>query len=257
MRHPVDGKHNLIAYTKEARAGADEDGRVAVLDDAGDELRLKQVRFSLCVDLAARIVKETGICPYPQTSVMVWKDGTDGIAGRFDAQQIMMKVMAIIAIDAVEPRTYPNVPAPVFGECADRSGDRHPGRIGGDEMPVVSAEEALAPSAEPEIAVAVCECVCREIGVEALWFAIRSECALAPSTKSSCTHADPQVLLIVDKKGADGVVRKAVAGRPVRYTIGPKTPDTVATGSYPEIPRRVIQQYRDGTVHSGSRHLIE
>src|SRR5260370_41926817 len=135
MRHPVDGKHNVIAYAKEASAGTDKDRSVAILDDTGDELRLKQMRLSRWIDLAARIVKETGIGAYPQASAMVWKNGTDGIAGGFDAQQIVMKGMAVIAIDAVEPRTYPNVPAPVFGECTDRSGDRHSGRIGGDEAP--------------------------------------------------------------------------------------------------------------------------
>ena len=149
MRHPFDGKHDVIAYAKEARAGADKDRCIAVLDDAGDELRLKQMRLSRWIDLAARIVKETGIGAYPQASAMVWKNGTDGIAGGFDAQQIVMEGMAVVPIDAVEPRTDPDVPAPVFGECADRSGDWHSGGIGGDEVPVVPAEEPFAPRAEP------------------------------------------------------------------------------------------------------------
>ena len=155
MRHPVDGKYDAVAYAKEASTGADEDRSVTILDDAGDELRLKQVRFSLCVDLAARIVKETGICPYPQTSVMVWKDGTDGIAGGFDAQQIVMKCTAVVAIDAVEPRAYPDVPVPVFGKRADRRSDRHSRRIRSDEMSVVPTEKTLAPGTEPKVTVAV------------------------------------------------------------------------------------------------------
>ncbi len=109
------------------------------------------------VDLAARKVEETRIRADPETSATVWKDGADSVAGGFDAQQIVMKRMAVIAIDAVEPRTYPNVPAPVFGECADRRSDRHSRRIDSGEVPVVSAEEAFTPGAEPEVAVAVRE----------------------------------------------------------------------------------------------------
>src|SRR5258708_6217386 len=100
MRHPVDGKDNAVAYAKEACTSADEDRSVAVLDDAGDELRLKQVRLSQRVDLAGRKVEEAGIRADPETTATVWKDGADGIARRFDAQQIVMKCMAVIAIDA-------------------------------------------------------------------------------------------------------------------------------------------------------------
>src|SRR5258705_4010001 len=157
MRHPLDGKHNAIAYAKEARTGAHEDRSVAIFNDAGDELRFEQVRFLHGVYLAGGKVKETCICADPETSPTVWKDRTDSVSGRFDAQQIVMKGMAVIAIDAVEPRTYPNVPAPVFGECADRRSDRHSRRIGGGEMPVVPAEETLTPGAEPEVAGAFCE----------------------------------------------------------------------------------------------------
>src|SRR5260370_34739970 len=140
MRHPVDGKYYAVSYAKEARTGADEDRSVAVLDDAGDELRLKQVRLSRWVDLAGRKVEETGVRADPETSATIWKDGTDGVAGGFDAQQIVMKCAAVIAIDAVEPCADPNVPAPVFGECADGRSDRHSRRIGGEEVPVVSTE---------------------------------------------------------------------------------------------------------------------
>src|SRR3981081_665547 len=113
MRHPVDGKYNAVAYAKEARAGADEDRSIAIPDDAGDELRLEQVRSSHRIYLAGGKVKETRIRADPETPVAVWKDGADGVAGRFDAQQIVMKGMAVVAIDAVEPRTDPNVPAPI------------------------------------------------------------------------------------------------------------------------------------------------
>ena len=41
MRHPVNGKYNAVAYAKQARAGADEDRSVAILNDAGDQLRLE------------------------------------------------------------------------------------------------------------------------------------------------------------------------------------------------------------------------
>src|SRR5260370_10018348 len=180
MRHPVDGKCNGVAYGKEGRTGRDENRSVAILDDAGDQLRLEQVRFLQWVDLAGRKVEETGICADPETSATVWKDGTHGVTRGFDAKQIVMKCMAVIAIDAVEPRTYPHVSAPVFGECADGRSDRHSRRIGGGEMPVVSAEETFTPGAEPEVAMAVCECVCREVGVEPLGLAVRSQCAFAP-----------------------------------------------------------------------------
>src|ERR1700704_6106209 len=117
MRHPVDRKYNAIAYAKEACTGPNEDRSVAIFDDAGDQFRLEQVRFSRWVDLAGGKVKETGVCAHPETSVMVWEDGTDSVAGGFDAQQIVMKGIAVVAIDSVEPRTDPNVPAPVFGDC--------------------------------------------------------------------------------------------------------------------------------------------
>src|SRR5258708_5718357 len=157
MRHPVDGKYNAIAYAKEASAGADEDRSVAVLDGAGDQLRLEQMRFSQWVDLPGGEEEETCICANPETSVTVWKYGADSVAGGFDPQQVVMKCVAVVTIDAVEPGAYPNVPAPVFGECADGGCDRHSRRIGGEEMPVVPAEEAFAPGAEPGVAVAVCE----------------------------------------------------------------------------------------------------
>jgi hypothetical protein len=49
------------------------------------------------------------------------------------------------------------VPAPIFGECADRSSDWHPRRIGGDKTSVVPAEEVLPSGAQPEVASAVCK----------------------------------------------------------------------------------------------------
>ena len=149
MRHSVDGQHHAIAYAKEARTGADENRSIAILDDAGDELRFEQVRSLHRVYVAGGKVKETGVCAHPETSLMVWKDGTDGVAGGFDAQQIVMKSMGVITIDAVEPRAYPNALAPVFGDCADGRRNRHSRRIGGDETPVMPAEEPFAPGAEP------------------------------------------------------------------------------------------------------------
>lgn len=53
-------------------------------------------------------------------------------------------------------------------------------------MSVVSAEETLAPGTEPQVAVTVCECVRGEVCMEPLGFAIRSECAFAPSAQTSC-----------------------------------------------------------------------
>src|ERR1700736_1510676 len=99
MRHPINGKNNAIPYTEEPRTGANEDRSVAILDDAGDELRLEQVRLSHWVDLAGRKVEEASICADPKTSATVWKDGADSVAGGFNAQQIVMKCVAVVAID--------------------------------------------------------------------------------------------------------------------------------------------------------------
>lgn len=103
MRHSVDGKYNSVPNTKEARAGANEDRSVTILNDAGDELRLEQVRLPLWIDLTGGKVEDTRIRADPKTSAAVWKDRADGVARRLDTKQVVMKGMAVITVDAVEP----------------------------------------------------------------------------------------------------------------------------------------------------------
>ena len=127
-------------------------------------------------------------------------------------------------------------------------------------MPVVPAEEPFAPRAEPQIAVAVGECVRRKVGAESLGLAIGSKCAFTPSAQASGSHPNPEVLLIIDKKRTNGVVSKAVPRGPVRCSIGTNTPDSVASRAYPEIALPGSQSSNTVTGLSDRRpsgHLIE
>src|SRR5438270_5212046 len=130
MGHSVDGEYYAMSDAKQAGTGADKDRSVAVLDDTGNQPGLEQVRLLPWVDLARGKEKEAGVCADPEAAPAVWKDGADCVSGGFDAQQIVMKGMAVVAIDTIEPGADPDMPAPVFGECADGNSDGHPGGIG-------------------------------------------------------------------------------------------------------------------------------
>src|ERR1700733_7170765 len=91
MRHSIDWMFNTVLDTKKPCAGAHENRSVAILDDAGDELRFEQVRLSLWIDLARGKVEETRIGANPKTSATIWKDGADGVAGRLDTKQVVIK----------------------------------------------------------------------------------------------------------------------------------------------------------------------
>src|SRR6201995_4564987 len=123
MGHSIDGKDSAIAYAEKAGTGADKDRSVAVFDEAGDQFGLEQVSFLTRIDLAGRKEKEPRIGANPETSFSVRKDRTNSVTWGFDAQQIVMEGVAIVAVDTIEPCTYPDVSASVFGECADWSGN--------------------------------------------------------------------------------------------------------------------------------------
>src|ERR1700745_2902853 len=103
---------------------------------------------------------------------------------------------------------------------------------------------------------AVRECVRGKVGPESFGLALGSERAFTPSAQATGSHPKPEVLLLVDEKRADGVIGKTVAGGPVRQSVAPKTPNTIATGSNPEIACGIIQQYRDRAAEGGSRTRV-
>ena len=181
-----------------------------VLDDARDELRLEQVRPIQLGGFTGGEVEESGVSADPETSATVWKNRADSVAWGLNAQQIVMKSIAVISVDTVEPRSDPDVSVAIFSECANGCSDGHARGICREELSVVTAKETLTPRAEPQIAVAVRECVGGEIRVEAFWFAIWSQGAFAPPAQASRPHTDPQILLIVDKEGTDRVISKAI-----------------------------------------------
>src|SRR5882757_298936 len=120
------------------------------------------------VRLAKREVEEACVCSDPKATMLIGEYGADRVAGGLVAEEVVVKCMAIVTIDTVKPRSNPQLSLAVFSERADGRGDRHCGWAGRKKLAVVAAKKSLAPSAEPEVAVAVGEDIGGVVGLEAL-----------------------------------------------------------------------------------------
>ena len=164
--------------------------------------------------LTGCITNQTFVCTDPQISFPVKSDCTRGVGHGFVAGQKVLEGLSVISVDSVKPRADPDIGFGVLRKSADVGVVRHSRKVFFPQFAEMEPPEAISPATKPNIALAIAQDCGGVARSKSLWLTERKQRSLAPTVDATAQHSDPQTTLIVDIKGTDRVIRKAIVGRP-------------------------------------------